>query len=365
MSTTKNATIEKLAGELKQVPLEQIQQKPHEYRDKEVVESDDFQDLFLSIKIHGVLQPITLTPTNNGKKMYQIIDGARRFRVCIMQSKTSIPAIIKNADQIAIKRQALVWSYVQNVQTKQLTDIEKAKAIRTIYENQGYSIENTLQYLNNIRNNKYAKQELTVPEQFVELASSIGHSNSYQWFLLKLLKDVPEPILKYAEDAGLDTAKKQMLTYPEIRKDPQLQRAVVNMIKDIPKGDARQLVHNIETGAYKFTGKGFKVLQGASEKLQTRPPEFTRDAFVSFNEATNLSRKLLHQLTGMESNNYQSEDIRATRNYRLERIKQLTDRDLNIFWNVLKPLKSVIEDQMSQLEEELRSRSGKKKLMEK
>src|SRR5438093_11070125 len=121
-----------------------------------------------------------------------------------------------------------------------------------------------------------------------------------------------------------------MMAYKEIRKNQQLQRAVVNMIKDIPKSDARQIVHNIETGAYRFTGKGFKVLQGASERLESRPAEFTRDAFVSFNEATNLSRRLMQQLTGIESNNYQAGDVRATRNYRLEKIKQLTDRDLNI-----------------------------------
>ena len=76
-------------------------------------------------------------------------------------------------------------------------------------------------------------------------------------------------------------------------------KAVINMIKDIPKESARQLVHNIETGASKFTGNGFKV-EGASEKLYRHPMEFSEDAFLSFNEASNLSRKLLHQLTGID-----------------------------------------------------------------
>jgi hypothetical protein len=136
------------------------------------------------------------------------------------------------------------------------------------------------------------------------------------------------------------------------------------MIKDIPKDSARQLVHNIETGAYKFTGKGFKVVSGESEKLQARPAEFSMDAFVSFNEVTNLSKKLLRQLTGIESSDYTNEEIKSTRSYRLEKAKRLSERELTIYWNMLKSLNSVVEDQMSLLEEELESRKRNNKLME-
>ncbi|MGI0014408.1 MAG: ParB/RepB/Spo0J family partition protein, partial [Nitrososphaera sp.] len=290
-STTTNTTLNDGEG-LRNVAIDQIKPNSHEFRDNEVVESDDFQELFLSIRIHGILQPVTLRERNDATKKYQIIDGGRRYQACQLLGLKTIPAIIRKEGRSSSKED-LVWSYVQNIHRKQLNDVEKAKAIETIYENHGYSVDTALQHLNNLRNSKYAHHPLTVPPEFIELANSIGRANSTQWFLLKLLKDVPVPILKYADDAGLDRDKKQMLTYPGIKKNADLQKAVVGMIKDLPKDSARQLVHNIETGAYKFTGKGFKVLAGHSENIRARPIEFSKDAFVAFNVITNLAIMLL------------------------------------------------------------------------
>jgi hypothetical protein len=225
-------------------------------------------------------------------------------------------------------------------------------------------VDTALQYLNNLRNNKYANQPLTVPSEFIELANSIGRANSTQWFLLKLLKDVPQNVLKHAEEAGLDTTKKQMLTYPTIKKDPKLQKAVVNMIKDLPKDSARQLVHNIETGAYKFTGKGFKVLTGDSENIRARPLEFSKDAFVAFNVITNLSRKLLAELTHTEADEYSDDAVKTSRAVRIQRLKSLSERELNLFWNTLRPLSELINDQLELIEGEVESRTKNKNLME-
>jgi ParB/RepB/Spo0J family partition protein len=250
-STTTNTNLNDEAG-LRNVPLDQIKPNSHEFRDTEVVESDDFQELLLSIKIHGVLAPITLRERFGGTRSYEIIDGGRRYHACQLLGLKTIPAVIRKQEQTP-SRHDLVCSYVQNIQRKQLNDLEKAKAIKAIYENNGYSADTALQHLNNLRNNKYSNQPLTVPAAFIELANSIGRANSTQWFLLKLLKDVPATVLKYAEEAGLDRDKKQMLTYPSIKKDPHLQKAVAGMIKDLPKESARQLERtNSLEGALKF-----------------------------------------------------------------------------------------------------------------
>jgi|GEM_PF-3178016 len=53
-----------------------------------------------------------------------------------------------------------------------------------------------------------------------------------------------------------------------------------------------------------------------------------------------------------------------TRNYRLEKMKQLSARELDIFWNVLQRLKFVIEDELSPLlEQEIEVRKKNRKLM--
>jgi ParB/RepB/Spo0J family partition protein len=361
-SSTSNTTLNDEEG-LRNVPMDQIKPNSHEFRDTEVVESDDFQELLLSIKIHGVLQPISLRERINGTRKYEIIDGGRRFHACELLGLKSIPSLIRKEGSTSDK-QDLVWSYVHNIQRKQLNDIEKARAIKTIYENNGYSADTALQHLNNLRNNKYANQPLTVPRQFIELANSIGRANSTQWFLLKLLKDIPEQVLKYAEMSGLDRDKKQMLTYPSIKKDPQLQKAVAGMIKDLPKESARQLVHNIETGTYKFTGKGFKVLTGNSEDISAKPIEFSRDAFVGFNEVANLARKLVLQLTQVDAEDCTDQVIKNSRPERLGRLKSLSERELTIFWNTLRPLSATVGDQITLLEQEIESRKKNKKMME-
>ena len=74
------------------------------------------------------------------------------------------------------------------------------------------------------------------------------------------------------------------------------------------------------------------MISGESEKLQTRPAEFSMDAFVSFNEVTNLSKNLLRQLTGTESTDYTNEEIKGTRNCRLEKAKKLSERELTFYF---------------------------------
>jgi hypothetical protein len=77
---------------------------------------------------------------------------------------------------------------------------------------------------------------------------------------LELLQDVSISTLKFAEDSCLDREKKQMFAYQALKKNRQLQKAIVKMIRDVPKENTRQLVHSIGSGTYKFTRKGFNVL---------------------------------------------------------------------------------------------------------
>src|SRR6185503_2299465 len=112
-STTTNTNLNDEEG-LRNVPIDQIRPNSHEFRDTEVVESDDFQELFLSIKIHGILQPITLRERYDSTKKYEIIDGGRRYHACQLLGLKTIPAIIRKEGRSSSK-QDLVWSYVQNI----------------------------------------------------------------------------------------------------------------------------------------------------------------------------------------------------------------------------------------------------------
>ncbi|MDE7455004.1 MAG: ParB/RepB/Spo0J family partition protein, partial [Clostridia bacterium] len=88
-------------------------------------DEDALAELAESIKIHGVIQPIVVTPVG---KRFMIIAGERRFRASKMAGKTDIPAIVRNYTPQQIKEISLI----ENLQREDLSPIEAARAIRTL-----------------------------------------------------------------------------------------------------------------------------------------------------------------------------------------------------------------------------------------
>lgn len=78
-----------------------------------------------SIRVHGVIQPIVVTPMG---KRFMIIAGERRFRASKLAEKTEIPAIIRKYTPQQIKEISLI----ENLQREDLSPIEAARAIRTL-----------------------------------------------------------------------------------------------------------------------------------------------------------------------------------------------------------------------------------------
>lgn len=82
-------------------------------------------ELAESIKMHGVIQPIVVTPIG---KRFMIIAGERRFRASKLAGKADIPAIVRNYTPQQIKEISLI----ENLQREDLSPIEAARAIRTL-----------------------------------------------------------------------------------------------------------------------------------------------------------------------------------------------------------------------------------------
>ena len=66
---------------------------PNRFQPREVFDEQELKELALSIKEHGVIQPIIVRSVN-GK--YEIIAGERRYKASALAGKTTIPAIINN-----------------------------------------------------------------------------------------------------------------------------------------------------------------------------------------------------------------------------------------------------------------------------
>ena len=83
-------------------------------------EENALQELALSIKSYGIIQPITVRPIQNGK--YQLVSGERRYRAALLAGLREIPAYVRTVDEIF----ALQMALVENIQRENLNAIEIA-----------------------------------------------------------------------------------------------------------------------------------------------------------------------------------------------------------------------------------------------
>lgn len=79
------------------------------------------EELSASIKEHGILQPIVVTPKSGG---YQIVAGERRYRAAKMAGLDKIPALVRTLSD----QHKLELSLIENLQRRDLNVLETATA---------------------------------------------------------------------------------------------------------------------------------------------------------------------------------------------------------------------------------------------
>ena len=108
------------------IPLHQIIANPDQPRN--TFEKESLDDLALSIKTYGLIQPITIR--SFGTNQYQIISGERRFRAAQLEGLKEIPAYIRSANDLEVLQMALV----ENIQREDLSPIEIAISYQRLME---------------------------------------------------------------------------------------------------------------------------------------------------------------------------------------------------------------------------------------
>ena len=96
------------------------------YQPRTDFEETALQELAESIKIHGLIQPITVRKTENGR--YELIAGERRLRASKMAELKEIPAYIRTANDM----QMLEMGLIENIQRRDLNPIEIALSFQRL-----------------------------------------------------------------------------------------------------------------------------------------------------------------------------------------------------------------------------------------
>ncbi|ANB57289.1 nucleoid occlusion protein [Anoxybacillus sp. B7M1] len=112
--------------EVRKIPVSQI--VPNRFQPRTIFDDEKIAELALTIRTHGIIQPIVVRECENGK--YEIIAGERRWRAVQTLGWTEIPAIIKNLNDKETASVALI----ENLQREELTPIEEALAYAKLLE---------------------------------------------------------------------------------------------------------------------------------------------------------------------------------------------------------------------------------------
>lgn len=148
-----------LSMEIKEISVDKILANPYQPREK--FDKEKIQELAESILSNGLLNPISVKESKDGK--YMIVAGERRWKAHKLAGLKTIQAFIK---QYKDEGQWMVESLIENVHREDLQPLEKAKFVEKIMQ---------LKKINNIR----------------EIAKIIGvaHTTISDWLEMLKFKD--------------------------------------------------------------------------------------------------------------------------------------------------------------------------------
>jgi ParB family chromosome partitioning protein len=120
-------------GGVQQVSVEAIQRNPRQPRIH--FKEEELAELAASIREHGVIQPLIVTPKPDGK--FVLIAGERRWQAAQRAGLRTVPVVTRQANN----QEMLEVALIENVQRADLNALEEAEAYRQLVEEFGLSHE--------------------------------------------------------------------------------------------------------------------------------------------------------------------------------------------------------------------------------
>ncbi|HEY5152678.1 MAG TPA: ParB/RepB/Spo0J family partition protein [Candidatus Saccharimonadales bacterium] len=118
---------------VEKIPVGQIRPNPHQPRKH--FDDTALAELAASIKLHGIIQPLVVTPVKDGK--YTLIAGERRWRATQLAGLPTVPAIIRERREL----EQLELALIENVQRVDLSPLEQALSIERLHEQFSFSYD--------------------------------------------------------------------------------------------------------------------------------------------------------------------------------------------------------------------------------
>ena len=172
-----DAALQSQEGGSLSLPISQVE--PGLKQPRKRFDEESLQDLADSIRIHGIIQPLTVRRLSSG--YYQIIAGERRWRAAKLAGLSEIPAVIIEADD----RKVMELGLIENLQREDLNPIEEANGYKVLMSEYGLTQEEVAQRVGKSRPAvANALRLLTLPDPVHLLLEegklSAGHASGFR-----------------------------------------------------------------------------------------------------------------------------------------------------------------------------------------
>ena len=206
----KSTVVEKVTSS-NRIPVDDIERNPlqprHDFDDEALAE------LAASIRLHDIVQPITVTLQPSGK--YRLVAGERRWRAAKMAGLKDLPAYIRQTDD----NQLLELALLENLQREDLNAMEISLSFKRMMEELDFTQEQVAE--------RMGKDRSTV-SNFIRL--------------LKLPPDIQVAVRKGEISMGharalinVDTIDKQLYIYKEIKEKDLSVRQTETLVRNLYK----------------------------------------------------------------------------------------------------------------------------------
>ena len=106
----------------------------NKYQPRTIFDEEKLEELSLSIKENGIVQPIAVRPNKYDPGKFEIVAGERRWLAAQKAGLNEVPVIVLNIDD----QKSLEIAIVENVQRQDLNIIEEAKGYQRLSQEFGY-----------------------------------------------------------------------------------------------------------------------------------------------------------------------------------------------------------------------------------
>jgi ParB family chromosome partitioning protein len=208
----KSSVVEAVTNMLR-IPLDQIETNPRQPRHD--FDEVALQELAQSIRLHDIIQPITVSRLPNGK--YRLISGERRYRAAKLAELKDLPAYVRQADD----QQLLELALLENLQREDLNAMEIALSYKRMMEELNYTQEQVAERMGKERSTvaNYIRLLKLPPDIQVAVRSnqlSMGHARAL---------------------INVDTVDKQLYLFKEIKEKGLSVRQTEELVRRLYKED--------------------------------------------------------------------------------------------------------------------------------